>query len=66
MALARKSLETFVSEGKRIEIPSDLSKEMKENRAEFCVNKEEWPARGCIGTIAPTEKILLQKLSIMP
>lgn len=57
VALARKSLETFVSEGKRIEIPSDLSKEMKENRAGVFVSiKKNGQLRGCIGTIAPTRE----------
>jgi AmmeMemoRadiSam system protein A len=57
VALARKSLESFVREGKMIEIPEELPKEMKTERAGVFVSiKKDGQLRGCIGTIAPTRE----------
>ncbi|OPZ87723.1 MAG: 2-aminophenol 1,6-dioxygenase subunit beta [Firmicutes bacterium ADurb.Bin419] len=57
VALARKSLETFVRDGKMIEIPEGLPKEMKTDRAGVFVSiKKDGQLRGCIGTIAPTRE----------
>ncbi len=57
VALARKSLEAFVREGKMIEMPQVLPKEMKTDRAGVFVSiKKDGQLRGCIGTIAPTRE----------
>jgi AmmeMemoRadiSam system protein A len=57
VALARKSLESFVRDGKMLEIPDDLPKEMKTDRAGVFVSiKKDGQLRGCIGTIAPTRE----------
>lgn len=53
--LARKALEDYVINYKRIERPKDLSKEMLERRAGVFVSLElDGSLRGCIGTISPT------------
>ena len=57
VALARKSLESFVRDGKMLEIPDELPKEMKSDRAGVFVSiKKDGQLRGCIGTIAPTRE----------
>ncbi len=57
VALARSSLESFVREGKMIEIPDGLPKEMKTDRAGVFVSiKKDGQLRGCIGTIVPTRE----------
>jgi len=61
--LARKSLETFVREGRVIEVPDDLPEEMKENRAGVFVSiKKNGQLRGCIGTIEPTRKNIAEEI----
>ncbi|HEX9058565.1 MAG TPA: AmmeMemoRadiSam system protein A [Clostridia bacterium] len=55
VALARKSLESYILNGRMIEIPDGLSQEMLERRAGTFVSlKINGQLRGCIGTIAPT------------
>lgn len=57
VALARKSLESFVRDGKLLEMPDELPKEMKTERAGVFVSiKKDGQLRGCIGTIAPTRE----------
>jgi len=61
--LARKSLETFVREGRVIEVPDNLPKEMKESRAGVFVSiKKNGQLRGCIGTIEPTRKNIAEEI----
>ena len=53
--LARKSLESFVTTGQRIAIPSGLPEEMLSRRAGVFVSlHREGKLRGCIGTTGPT------------
>ncbi len=53
--LARLSLETYVTTGKRAVLPEDLPKAMSEQRAGIFVSlKKDGRLRGCIGTIIPT------------
>lgn len=57
VALARHSLESFVREGKVLEIPDELPEEMKTDMAGVFVSiKKGGQLRGCIGTIAPTRE----------
>ena len=52
MQLARKTVEAYVSAGKKIRIPEGLPREMTERRAGVFVSiKKEGRLRGCIGTI---------------
>lgn len=53
--LARLSLETYVTTGKRAAMPDDLPEDMTGQRAGVFVSlKKDWRLRGCIGTITPT------------
>lgn len=61
--LARKSLETYVREGRIIEVPDDVPKEMRENRAGVFVSiKKDGQLRGCIGTISPTRENIAEEI----
>lgn len=53
--LARKSLESYILNRRKIGIPDNLPKEMLSKRAGVFVSiKKHGNLRGCIGTIAPT------------
>lgn len=57
VALARKSLEAYVSEGAEIDVPRELPAEMLNSRAGVFVSlKKHGRLRGCIGTISPVRK----------
>lgn len=63
VALARKSLEMYVSDGTVIEMPEVLPPEMKFNRAGVFVSiKKNGQLRGCIGTTAPTRKNIADEI----
>ncbi|MCR5508119.1 MAG: AmmeMemoRadiSam system protein A [Lachnospiraceae bacterium] len=51
--LARRTIETYVNEGVKIEVPSDIPDEMKSRKAGVFVSiHKEGKLRGCIGTIS--------------
>lgn len=59
LSLARRAVETFVSEGRVIEKPEMLAQMLKERAACFVSIKTlEGDLRGCIGTIEPAEGTL--------
>ena len=61
--LARKSLETYVRDGRMIKEPADLPEDMKNTRAGAFVSiHKHGKLRGCIGTIAPTEPNLAMEI----
>ena len=61
--LARKSLETYVRDGRMIKEPADLPEDMKNTRAGAFVSiHKHGKLRGCIGTIAPTEPTLAMEI----
>ena len=61
--LARASLETYVREGRTMDVPRDLPKELLESRAGCFVSlKVDGRLRGCIGTIAPTRSSLAKEI----
>ncbi|MBB2181302.1 AmmeMemoRadiSam system protein A [Lachnospiraceae bacterium MD1] len=52
--LARLSLETYLTTGKKLKLPDDLPEEMLKNKAGVFVSlKKHGSLRGCIGTISP-------------
>ena len=53
--LARKTIDTYVREGKRIAPPPDLSPEMQQRAGAFVSLHAHGELRGCIGTIEPTQ-----------
>lgn len=60
--LAKKTVETYVREGKIIELPDNLTPEMSEKAGVFvCIKKGE-QLRGCIGTFMPTKESIASEL----
>ena len=61
--LARKSLENYILEGSKIDIPKDTSAELLEKQAGAFVSiHKHGQLRGCIGTILPTTKCVAQEI----
>ncbi len=61
--LARKTIETYISEGVKIDVPSDASTELTGRRAGAFVSiHEHGRLRGCIGTILPTTESVAQEI----
>ena len=61
--LARRSLETFITQGKKLSVPEDLPEEMHKMRAGAFVSiHKHGKLRGCIGTIFPTTGSVAQEI----
>ena len=54
VALARKTIENYIREGKTISPPAEMIPEMKERAGVFVSLHRKNALRGCIGTFAPT------------
>jgi len=52
--LARRSIDAYVREGKRISVPAELLPEMQREAGAFVSIHQYGQLRGCIGTIQPT------------
>lgn len=63
VALARLSVESIVSTGQVLPLPSDLPSSLTNRRAGAFVSLHEFgDLRGCIGTIAPTRSCLAEEI----
>ncbi|MBE6014428.1 MAG: AmmeMemoRadiSam system protein A [Lachnospiraceae bacterium] len=63
VALARQTIETFITTGEEIPVPSNLPKEMTEKTAGAFVSiHKNGKLRGCIGTILPTRDNLAKEI----
>lgn len=63
VALARKALEMYVTDGTVIKIPDVLPEEMDKRRAGVFVSiKKSGQLRGCIGTIAPVRRNIAEEI----
>lgn len=60
--LARKTIEAFIREGKRIDPPAKLSAEMLVRSGAFVSLHRQGKLRGCIGTFAPTSENVAQEV----
>ncbi|MBI5188456.1 MAG: AmmeMemoRadiSam system protein A [Nitrospirae bacterium] len=61
--LAKKTVETFIKEGRTIKPPETLSPEMAEKAGVFVSLKKHGQLRGCIGTFMPTcENVALETI----
>jgi uncharacterized protein (TIGR00296 family) len=61
--LAKRSVETFIKEGKIIESPEDLPKEFLERKAGVFVTIEKnGELRGCIGTYLPIRENITKEV----
>jgi MEMO1 family protein len=56
-ALAKKTVDTYISTGKKPSPPATLTPEMKERAGVFVsIHEKNGKLRGCIGTFGPTQK----------
>lgn len=63
VALARKALEMYVTDGTVIDIPDVLPEDMAKKRAGVFVSiKKSGQLRGCIGTIAPVRRNIAEEI----
>lgn len=63
VALARRTLEAWVKEGKTIAVPDGLPEDMLDRRAGVFVSiKKFGQLRGCIGTISPVQKSIAMEI----
>ena len=61
--LARASLESYICDHRRIDVPADLPEEMLKKRAGVFVSiHEHQRLRGCIGTIAPVTGSIAEEI----
>lgn len=61
--LARQTLETYIREGKKIDVPYWVSAEFKSKRAGVFVSlKKNGMLRGCIGTIGPVRVNIAEEI----
>lgn len=63
ITLARKTIEEYLTTGKKISIPEDLPEEMiKQHAGVFVSIHEENNLRGCIGTIRPIKNNIAEEI----
>ncbi|HHU75475.1 MAG TPA: AmmeMemoRadiSam system protein A [Firmicutes bacterium] len=62
--IARQALESSVKGQVRFQVPPDLPEEFHQPGAVFVSLKKHGALRGCIGTIYPSEKTLLEEIAI--
>jgi len=63
VALARKSLTSFIKTGRRISVPEGLPEDMTGRRAGVFVSlHKDGALRGCIGTLAPTMSSVAEEI----
>lgn len=63
VSLARRSLETYVKEGRVIPVPKDLPSQLTEGQAGAFVSiHKDGQLRGCIGTISPVRSCLAEEI----
>lgn len=60
--LARKTIETYIKEGKAIDPPKELSPEMKGKAGVFVSLHKKGQLRGCIGTFRPTSENVAKEI----
>ena len=63
VSLARRTIETYVKEDRKMDIPEDLEEEMLKSKAGTFVSiHKEGMLRGCIGTLVPTKDCVAQEI----
>lgn len=62
VALARRTIEQYIKEGKQIDPPEELSAEMQQQAGAFVTIHRHGQLRGCIGTIQPARTNLAEEV----
>ena len=60
--LARKTIETYIKEERVLDLPEELTPEMKVRAGVFVSLHERGALRGCIGTFNPTQANVAQEI----
>jgi AmmeMemoRadiSam system protein A len=60
--IARKSLETYLKEGRYLDSPERIPDEFKKKAGAFVSLKKEGDLRGCIGTIQATQPSVIEEI----
>ena len=61
--MAKKTINTFIKEKKKIDVPKDISKELLNNKAGVFVSIHKFgQLRGCIGTFLPTTSSIAEEI----
>ncbi|MFH1347423.1 MAG: AmmeMemoRadiSam system protein A [Candidatus Margulisiibacteriota bacterium] len=60
--LARKTIETYIKEGRTIAPPPELTPEMKDKAGVFVSLHRKGQLRGCIGTFSPTTENVAEEI----
>ena len=61
--LAKRTIESYISDGKIIEPPDDLPTEMDGRAGVFVsIHKKDGSLRGCIGTFSPTQRNIAEEI----
>ena len=61
--LAKKSVEKYITQKKKLSVPKNTEEElMQKKRGVFVTIKKEEKLRGCIGTIKPTKETLAEEI----
>jgi AmmeMemoRadiSam system protein A len=62
VSLAKETIETYIREGRIIQLPDPLLPEMTEKAGVFVSLKKHGQLRGCIGTFMPMRETLAQEI----
>jgi len=60
--LARKAIEAYINEGRKISSPPELPSELKETAGVFVSLHKKGELRGCIGTFLPTKGSVAEEI----
>jgi hypothetical protein len=60
--LARKAIETYINEGKRLNPPAEIPAELKGTAGVFVSLHKKGQLRGCIGTFLPTKASIAEEI----
>jgi hypothetical protein len=60
--LARKTIDTYIKEGKKIDPPSDPDPELSQQAGVFVSLHKKGQLRGCIGTFLPTKANIAEEI----
>jgi AmmeMemoRadiSam system protein A len=64
VGVARQSLENYLRHGKKLSVPDEVPPEFRGEAAAFVSLKKHGQLRGCIGTVAPTRRSVVEEVIV--
>jgi len=64
VGMARQSLENYLQHGKMLSVPDEVPPEFRGEAAAFVSIKKHGQLRGCIGTVAPTRRNVVEEIVV--